>query len=261
MSRKICIANWKMNPASSKEAEILFKNTAKAASGLKKTEIVICPPVLYLEKIKKLSGRSAKKIYIGAQDAFWKEEGAFTGQVSALQLREAGAKYVILGHSERRDHSSGGGDTNETVNKKLKASLAIGFSPVLCFGEPSRDEEHQYLNFIRKEIEECLSGIPKEALSKIIVAYEPIWAIGKGATAATAEECREMVIFARKVLSDKFGLSSAERVKIIYGGSVDERNVAEFLNNGEVDGFLVGRASLDAGKFSNIVNACEASEN
>ncbi|MFA5095583.1 MAG: triose-phosphate isomerase [Candidatus Paceibacterota bacterium] len=249
--RKIVIGNWKMNPLSFKEAEKLFTDIAKSVSSIKKTEIVVCPPVLYLEKLKKFS----RKISLGAQNAFWGDTGAHTGEISAEMLYNIGVRYVILGHSERRV----AGESNSDVNKKVKASIGAGLYPILCVGENIRDENHEYLNFVKNQTEECLKGISKNSISKVIIAYEPVWAIGKGAFPATPEEFREMNIFIKKILSDKFGVKEASKIKIIYGGSVDEKNAEGFIKEGQADGFLPGRASLNSKKFSQIIKICEAS--
>jgi triosephosphate isomerase len=257
--KKIVIGNWKMNPLSFKEAEKLFTNIVKSVSGIKKTEIVICPPFLYLEKLKKFS----RKISLGAQNVFWGDAGPFTGEISGEMLYDIGARYVIVGHSERRTMpvrqslDVGGGETNEIVNKKIKAAVGAGLVPILCVGENMRDKNHEYLNFVKKQIEECLNGVSKNSISKIIVAYEPVWAIGRGAYPATPEEFREMNIFIRKILSDKFGVEAVENIRIIYGGSVDEKNAERFIQDGQADGFLPGRASLNPRKFSRIVQICE----
>ena len=251
MSKKIIIANWKMNPVSFKEAEKLFKNINKSFSGLKKTDIVVCSPDIYLAKLKKL----AKKITLGGQNIFYEESGAYTGEISAEMLYDTGAKYVILGHSERRNIF---GESNEDINKKIKAALPAGLVPVLCVGEKERNENHEYLNFVKEQIESAFKNIVKASISKIIVAYEPVWAIGKNAVReATAEEFLEISIFIRKVLSDKFGAQDASKVKIIYGGSVSSKNAEAFLEIGQADGFLVGRASLDANKFGEIIKLTE----
>lgn len=254
MSKKIIIGNWKMNPLAAQDAEKLFKDVAKNVSRVKKTEIVICPPFIYLEKLKKLS----KKINLGAQDAFWGDIGAFTGEVSGEMLYNIGVKYVILGHSERRAL----GENNIDVNKKIKASIGAGLRPILCVGENTRDENHEYFNVVKIQVEECLNGISKSLVSKIIVAYEPVWALSSTINRrdATPEDSREMAIFIRKILSDKFG-GDAGKVRIIYGGSVNERDAEDFLKNGGVDGLLPGRASLDVKKFTEIVKICEALKN
>ena len=253
MRKKIVIGNWKMNPLTSKEAEKIFTSISKVVAPIKKTEIAICPPVLFLTQVKKIS----KKILLGAQDAFYEASGAYTAEISAEMIRSAGAKYVILGHSERRAM----GETNENINKKIKASLASGLMPILCVGEKVRDEDHAYLHFVQTQVEQSLNKIEKSALSKIIIAYEPVWAIGKNAAReATAEEWSEMNIFIRKILSDKFGAENVQKIRLIYGGSAHPENVETFLKAG-ADGFLVGRDSLDPKKFLAILKICEASKN
>src|SRR3989338_5213084 len=219
--KKIIIGNWKMNPLTLKDAGKLFSSVTKGIYGIKKTDVVICPPVLYIERLKKLS----KKISLGAQDAFWGEVGPFTGQISAHMLYNAGIRYVILGHSERRELS---------------------------------ETSHGDFNLVKNQLEECLNGVSKNSISKVIVMYEPVWAISSTANRrdATSGDCREMAIFIRKILSDKFG-GEVANVRIIYGGSVSGKNAEDFLKNGGVDGLLPGRASLDAKKFVEIIKIAE----
>ena len=249
-TKKIIIGNWKMNPLTLKEAESLFRESEKAASKSKKTKVIICAPFLYLDRLSKLS----KNISLGAQDAYFGETGAFTGEVSASMLYYVGARYVLVGHSERRTL----GDNNEMVNRKLKASLASGLSPILCVGENSREDNHAYFNFVKEQLTESLSGIKRNSVSKLIIAYEPVWAISSTLNRkdATSLDCREMSIFIRKVLSDKFG-PEAMKIKVIYGGSVKEKDAEDFLKKGGVDGLLPGRASLNAKKFSGIINIAD----
>ncbi len=256
MSKKIIIGNWKMNPLTLNEAEKLFSGIAKGVSGIKKIEVVICPPFIYLERLKKIR---TNKIKIGAQDAFGGDVGAFTGEISPEMLYNIGVKYVILGHSERRSPPTGGGESNNDINKKIKASLVAVLIPILCVGESMRNESHSYFNLVKTQLEECLGGVKKMSISKIIIAYEPIWAISSTVNRqdATSADSREMAIFIHKILFDKFG-PDAGRTRIIYGGSANEKDAFEFLQNGGVDGLLPGRASLDAKKFVEIVKICEA---
>lgn len=249
-SGKIIIGNWKMNPLTLTEAEKLFGKIAKNLALVKKTKVVVCPPVIYSEKLKRLS----RKIIFGAQDAFWGETGPYTGEVSAEMLYGTGVRYAILGHSERRTL----GETNEIINRKIKASLAASLTVIICVGESERNEDHGYFNLVKGQLEECLAGVSKNSVSKIIIAYEPVWAISSTANRhdATPADSQEMVIFIRKILSDKFG-PEAKKIRIIYGGSVNEKDAASFLREGGVDGLLPGRASLDAEKFSKIVMAAE----
>jgi triosephosphate isomerase len=251
MSKKIIIGNWKMNPLTLKEAEKLFSIVAKNVARTKKTEIVICPPFVYLAELAQIR---TSKIKLGAQDAFWGDTGAFTGEVSVDMLYEMGARYVILGHSERRAL----GESNGQVNKKIKGALASGLRPILCVGESERDHNHGYFSLVKNQLEECLVGVSKSSMAKIVIAYEPIWAISSTPERrdATSDDSREMVIFIRKILSDRFG-REANGTRILYGGSVNEKDAEDFLENGGVDGLLAGRASLNAKKFTEIIKICE----
>jgi triosephosphate isomerase len=255
ITKKIICANWKMHPLSESEAVKIFTGVAKGISKVKNTQIVICPPDIYLDSIKNIS----RKIALGAQDAFWGEVGAFTGEVSAAMLEELGLKYVILGHSERRALGEG----SELINKKIKGALAAGLTPILCVGERERDDSHQYFDIVKTQIRECVAGVTKDSISKIIVAYEPVWALSTTVNRrdATASDSREMVVFIRKTLSDIAGPGVAAKTRIIYGGSVNEKDAEGFLKSGGVEGLLVGKASLDPAKFTAIIKICEALKN
>ena len=256
ISKKIICGNWKMNPRSLKEAEKLFNDIAKNILEIKKTEVVVCPPFLFLPAFAKAStGKGkVKKIILGAQNDFPGEVGAFTGEISAEMLYNLGVRYVILGHSERRAQ----GESDSDINKKIKSSLAMGLRPILCVGEQVRYPNHDYFNLIKTQLGTCLEGISKNSVAKIIIAYEPIWAISTTLDRkdATASDSHEMSIFIRKILFDKFGKDMSQ-IRIVYGGSVNERDAEDFLKHGGVDGLLVGRASLDAKKFGAIVKTCE----
>lgn len=248
--RKIVIANWKMNPSSLKEAEKIVSGIGTGLKNIKKTEVVLCPPSIYLSKIKKTN----KKIYFGAQNSFYEDSGAYTGEISIEMLKQFGVKYSIVGHSERRAF----GETNKDTNLKIKKLLEFKITAILCIGESVRDEEHKYFDFIKKQIEEALEGINKNSLNKIIIAYEPIWAIGKNALReATAGEFLEMSIFIKKILSDIYGAKNIEDIRIIYGGSVHPENSLPFIIDGKSAGFLVGRDSLEPKKFLEIIKLTE----
>jgi triosephosphate isomerase (TIM) len=257
--KKIIIANWKMNPTSLKEAEILFTKIIQKSS-FKKTEVVICPPFLYLPSFvsilidkEKLKGTS-KKITLGAQDIFYEERGAFTGEISGQMLIDFRVKHVIIGHSERRKL----GETNSDVNKKIKMTLFFGLKPIVCIGETERDKNHGYFNVVRNQIEECLNNINKDLIGKIIIAYEPVWALSttEGRKDATPVDSCEMAVFIKKILTDKFG-SKTKLPSIIYGGSVNDKNCRDFLTEGGIDGVMPGAASLNADKFLEIINIAE----
>lgn len=247
--KKIIVGNWKMNPESGKLAEALYKNILKGKFS-SKLDVVICPPFVYLEKLKKIS----KKIPLGVQNISHKDKGAFTGEVSGDMVYDLGARYVILGHSERRAM----GEEDEVINQKIKIALAGGLNPILCVGEKKRDDNHDYFNVIRNQIEKDFNGLNKNSISNVMVAYEPVWAIGKDAVReATPEEFREVAVFIKKVLNDKFGVNLIKDIRIIYGGSVNPKNAQDFIISGEADGFLVGRDSLDAKKFTKIIEITE----
>ncbi|MDQ5971237.1 MAG: triosephosphate isomerase [Patescibacteria group bacterium] len=246
--KKIVIGNWKMNPASVKEAEALLKNVAKNQKDYKNIDVVICVPNIYLSNLAKIKS----KIILGAQDVFYEESGAYTGEVSAKMLTNFKVKYCIVGHSERRAM----GETNETCNKKIIALLKVGITPILCVGEKTRDESHEYLNIVKKQIESCLVGINKNLLSKIIIAYEPVWAIGINATRAVeTSECQEMMLYIKKIIANISNPKIAHSIRVIYGGSVNVQNSLDLITNGNTDGFLVGRDSLNAMKFTKIIQS------
>ena len=253
MTKKLVIGNWKMNPISEKEAEKLFFEVVAGVPIIKKTEVIICVPFIYLNKLKSISGQN-KKVSLGAQDCFWGGKGPFTGEISAEMLSDIGVRYVILGHSERRAL----GETNIDVNKKIRASFSAGLIPIVCVGDKERDENHEYFNFVKVQLEECLNGIQKDLISKIIIAYEPIWALSTTIPRkdSTPIDSHEMVIFIKKILTDKFGVKT-EMPRIIYGGSANDKNVLEYLRDGGVIGVLSGAASLDAKKFLEIINITE----
>jgi triosephosphate isomerase (TIM) len=246
--RKLLVANWKMNPQSYREAEVIFKGIASASKNSKSTEIVVCPPYPFIPIAKKLKSR---KIIVGAQNVAEEPSGAFTGQVSASMLSSLGVKYVIIGHSENRAY----GETNQMINRKILMALRSGLHPILCVGESNRDSHGGYLNFIKNQIHECLHNIKKGSVPDIIIAYEPIWAIGeKAEREATVEEFTETKIFIKKVISDMYDSKVAHSLSIIYGGSVHPNNSMDFIKRGEADGFLVGRDSLNPKKFGAILS-------
>lgn len=250
MQEILVVGNWKMNPVSLKLAEKTFSEISKKIKTKKGIFIIVCPPYLYLSALSKKS----RTISLGAQNVFYEKEGAFTGEISPTMLKDLGVKYVILGHSERRML----GEKEEHVAKKVSIVLKAGLTPIICVGEKERDTNHKYLQFIEQEIKSATSLISKNLISKVIFAYEPIWAIGKDALRqATSEEAREMSIFLHKVISDLSSPSISKSVKILYGGSVDEKNAKEFIKNSGMDGLLVGRASLNANQFLKLVEACK----
>ena len=249
MNSKIIVANWKMNPQTEKEAEVIFYGISSAIKSLKGKMVIICPPSPFLFISKKIK---SKKLILGAQNVSKFAEGAHTGEVSPKMLFDLGVKFAIVGHSECRFKGETDKDINEKINNLLKHKLSV----ILCVGEKDRDHDGRYLSLVEKQIKNCFYGIKKSQLKNIVIAYEPVWAIGKEATReATVEEFVEMRIFIRKVLSDLYDSKTICNVPIIYGGSVNPNNSRDFLERGEADGLLVGRDSLNPKKFAEIINS------
>src|SRR3989344_2191814 len=248
MSKKLIIGNWKMNPATFREAEYLFREFKKATIKSKNIYTILCVPFSYLYPLKKI--KTLLKFSLGVQNIFQENDGAYTGEVSPLMIADMGASFCIVGHSERRAR----GENDNEVNQKIKLLLKNKISPILCVGESQRDSGHTYFDFVKKQISEDLKNVPKNLLKNIVFAYEPVWAIGKDAIReATPVEINEMAIFIRKCISDISSSSIAHDIKVIYGGSVTRNNVADFIEYGGVDGFLVGRASLSVRDFTKII--------
>jgi len=249
MRKTIIAGNWKM-----------YKNIVEAielSNGLKRelfkldfaaVDVVICPPFTALSEVAEVLSES--DIGLGAQDMHWQDEGAFTGEVSAPMLKDAGCRYVIIGHSERRQFF---GETNETVNKKLKAALKHGLTAIVCVGENLKEREaNKTFEVIQEHIKNGLLDISPEDMLKTVIAYEPVWAIGTGKT-ATGEQAQEVHKYIRGLLSKIYGDTVAESVRIQYGGSVKPENIAELMAKPDVDGALVGGASLKIDSFTAIV--------
>ena len=248
MKKKLIVGNWKMNPRGVVLARTNFLAIKKGIAGCKNVTAAIAAPFVYLPELKKTASGG---LSLGAQNVSAEKEGAFTGEISAGMLAELKVKYVIVGHSERRAL----GETNEFINRKIKAVLAEKMTPILCVGEKERDDHMWYLGVVKTQLEECLAGIAKNAINRIVIAYEPIWAISSTALRrdATPEDCVEMRIYIRKVLSDMFGGTVGSAVSVLYGGSVDEKNAGGFLTEGHADGLLPGKASLTPKTFISIL--------
>lgn len=244
--KKIVIGNWKMNPSTLKEAKSLANNIEHGIRGISKVDVVLAPPFPFLRDV----GMVAKKSKLGAQNTFYDTDGAYTGEVSVAQLKSIGVKYVIIGHSERRAL----GETNEMIHDKLQLTLKAGLHAVLCVGERERNHGEAFPPIIREEIHAGLHGIKKSLLKNMIVAYEPIWAIGTGKP-ATPKNIFEISILIRRELFRMLGRKIALDVPILYGGSVNDKNATEFISEGRMDGLLVGGASLNHRVFSKIIDS------
>ncbi len=244
---KMIVGNWKMNKTV-KEAINLVTSLKKKIKDVKDTEIVVCPPFTVLCEVSDIVKNS--NIGLGAQNVFYEDKGAYTGEVSAEMLKDVGCSCVIIGHSERRQYFN---ESDEIINKKLKKSLERGLKVIVCVGENLEEREKGgYRSVVEKQVRRCLKGVKKEDMTNIIVAYEPVWAIGTGKT-ATPNEAQEMHSFIRSLLAMIFNEETAKNVKIVYGGSVKPANIKDLMMQKDIDGALVGGASLDAEQFIKIV--------
>ena len=247
MRKPLIAGNWKMNKTSS-QAEELARALKDTLGAEENVGIAICPPFTSLEAVCRIAEGS--NIGIGAQNLHWEEEGAYTGEVSAPMIKELGCRYVIIGHSERRQYF---GESNETVNRKAKAALKFDLTPLICVGERLEEkEEGKTFSVIENHIGEGLSGLEREEILKIVVAYEPVWAIGTGKT-ATPQQANKVHNYIRGLLTDIHGEEVSSQVRILYGGSVKPDNISGLMAESDIDGALVGGASLQADSFRGIV--------
>lgn len=249
MRKKFIAGNWKMN-LDRAGAVALATAVAKGTAGAESVDVAICPPSVYLDAVAVAVRGSA--VGVGAQNMYFEASGAFTGELSAAMLLDVGCKYVILGHSERRHIL---GECDGMVNKKTHAALAAGLVPIVCVGEKLEEREAgKTADVIRMQVEGSLAGISAEQMRKVVIAYEPVWAIGTGKT-ATPAQAEEVHVDLRKLLAGRYNADVAEGVVIQYGGSVNAKNAAELLGQPNVDGALVGGAALKAEDFLSIVQA------
>ncbi len=248
--RKTIIAgNWKMNMSIS-EVRAFITALRAHASNAKWCEVVLCVPFTHIAAANRVA--KGTKVHIGAQNCHFEEKGAFTGEISCKMLAEAGCRYVVIGHSERRQYF---GETNETVAKKVSAAIAAGLRPIICVGESlDMREAGVTLDHIRLQLKTALVNVTPEQLRRVTIAYEPIWAIGTGKT-ATAMQANEVGECIRECLRQLYGARAARSVSILYGGSMNEKNAAELLAQPDVDGGLIGGASL---KLQSLVEIIEA---
>jgi len=247
MRKPIIAGNWKMQNTI-REAIDLVTGLKRNLYDVADVEIVICPPFTAIASVAEVLTES--NIGVGGQNLHWEEKGAFTGEISSSMLKEAGATYVILGHSERRAKFY---ETDESINKKLNTALKENLTPIVCVGESlEQRKKEETLKVIETQIKGCFKGISSEDGAKCVVAYEPVWAIGTGLN-ATPEQAQEVHQFIRKLLNDLFGKKVAEGIRIQYGGSVKPENAASLMSQPDVDGALVGGASLKADSFTKIV--------
>lgn len=247
--KKLIVGNWKMNPIEVEDARDIVKAVKRVSGKLKKSQVVVCPPFVYTSLFSKSKGGN---FFLGAQNAHHEMHGSITGEVSFSMLYQLGVRFVILGHSERRKM----GETDEVVNQKVKSVVNGGMLAIVCIGESSRDHNGDYLELIKRQLHIALTDIPKKLLGNIVIAYEPVWAIG-ASSAMSPRDLHEMSIYIRKVLNDMFSIASDD-VRILYGGAVDKVNAEELIREGNVAGFLVGRQSLVPKDFIEIMKAVDA---
>ncbi|ADH98633.1 triose-phosphate isomerase [Salisediminibacterium selenitireducens] len=249
MRKPIIAGNWKMNKTKSEAVEFL-QAIKTAVPSADKVDSVVCSPHLYLDAlVQEAAGTDVK---IGAQNMYFEESGAFTGETSPMALNDLGVTYVVLGHSERRELF---GETDESVNKKTHAAFSHGLTPIVCVGETLEEREaNKTSDVVTLQVKEGLKGLTADQVKETVVAYEPIWAIGTGKT-ATSEDANETCGVIRKVIAGEFGQDVADAVRIQYGGSVKPANIKELLEQSDIDGALVGGASLEAESYLQLVEA------
>lgn len=246
MRRPIIAGNWKMNKTVSEGVE--FVRQIKDLGNNTDVEVVVCVPSVSLYPIKKeLEGSNIK---IGSQNIHWEDSGAFTGEISPLMLNDIGVDYAIIGHSERRQYFN---ETDETVNKRLLSAIKHRINPILCVGETLEEREADNAkNKVKTQITKALDKVTEKDILNVVIAYEPIWAIGTGKT-ASSEDANEMIAYIREIIKEKYGENVSEEIRIQYGGSVKPHNVTELMNQTDIDGALVGGASLKKESFTDIV--------
>lgn len=264
-NKPLIVGNWKTNPDTLENAKKKFLGIKKSAILYKNMDIVVCPPFTFIGALAQLSGKgssssvkiskSKKILAVGSQDVSFYEDGASkTGEVSAKMIESVGADYCIIGHSERRAM----GETADVLRAKIQNAIKTSMNIIVCIGEKERDAEGGYLEVIKAQMKEILASVSRSDFYKIIIAYEPVWAIGrKDNVAITGYELHQMVVYIKKYLRDTFGDTISSMTKILYGGSVTAENAEDLIINGDIDGFLVGRASWDAESFKDIFYAVD----
>lgn len=252
MRKKVIAGNWKMNNDISGSAELISGIINNIDFSRVNSDVIVCPPFTSLETASELVKNTPIKV--GAQNMFFEDKGAFTGEISAAMLLSAGCDYVILGHSERRAIFN---ESNEWINKKIHKALSSGLKPIFCVGETLEERESGVMkDVLKKQITEGLTGVTSNQMEEVIVAYEPVWAIGTGKT-ASPEQAEEVHKFIRDLITEMYNKDVADNLVIQYGGSVKPNNAAELLSQPNIDGALIGGAALKADSFIDIIYAAE----
>lgn len=249
MANKLIVANWKMNPTSVEKAREIISEINSKARAFKNIKLVVCPPFIFLNEVAEIIA-SSKKISLGAQDVFIGQGVSHTGEVGVELLKKAAVKYILVGHSERRKAL----DNNEIVKEKMLGALEEGFKVILCVGEKQRNEHGDHYHEVRKEIEDAITKLPRKFIKNLIIAYEPVWAIGKSENEAIKpDQLHEITIYIKRLISDILGPKEVEKVKILYGGSVTKNNSKAIVEQGNIDGLLIGRESLKAENLIDLI--------
>jgi len=250
MRRPFIAGNWKMN-MTHLQAISFIKDLEYKYSNKNNCEVAVCPPATSLKSVKTIIDSDNIDIKLGAQNMYYESSGAFTGEISPEMLKALGVEYVIVGHSERRQYF---GETNNIVNKKVKAAFNAGLKPIMCVGESLKVRESgKAEEFVLSQIEECLNGINEESIIDLTVAYEPIWAIGTGKT-ATSKDANDVCLVVRRKIGEIFSKKISEIIRIQYGGSIKPSSISDLMNMSDIDGALVGGASLEVDDFIAIIN-------
>ncbi len=246
MRKKLVVANWKMNKTRDEALQFILQYNAQDIA-LENTEAVVCAPYILLRCLVKRQGQSLK---IGAQNMHYEQSGAYTGAISPALLQSTGVQYVIIGHSERRNLF---GETNDTTALKLKAAYDNDLTPILCVGETAEQREAgKAREVVSEQLSIAIKGLDEKSIEQLIVAYEPNWAIGTGKP-ASKEDSNEAAVMIREIIKEKAGKGAATNVRILYGGSVDSKNIEEYISTSDIDGVLVGGASLKVSEFAEMV--------
>lgn len=251
MRKKIVAGNWKMNKNFQEAEDLMFEIVDELTEkGSGETEVIVCPPAVYLEMSSDIAAENG--FMVGAQNLSQWESGAYTGEISAPMLHSMGITHCILGHSERRTYF---GETDKIIAAKVDLTLKHGMIPIYCCGEVLAERQSEkHFEVVRSQVSEALFHLGSEAISQVVIAYEPVWAIGTGVT-ASSEQAQEMHAFIRSLLTEKYGKEVSDEISILYGGSCNAKNAAELFANPDVDGGLIGGASLKAADFITIVNS------
>ena len=248
--KPLIVANWKCNPTTLEESKQLFNSVKKGIKSIKGVEVVICPPFVYLSAV--VSGEGG--LALGAQNCFFEEKGAYTGEISVIMLKDLGVEYVIIGHSERRKYFK---ETDEEINKKIKKAVGNGLKVILCVGESAEEwEQGKKSQVLKSQLENDLNKITRDEMKNIAIAYEPVWAIGTGNNCSVGETMTSM-LFIRQVLNNLYNREVANKTRILYGGSVNGNNSGPYVKEALANGLLVGGASLKAEEFLKIIKSAE----